>query len=100
MTQAALARRVGVAQQTIARLVSGESYGSRYLHLIARELETTPAWLTRETDDPDSHAAHDPITGDEREWLDAYHAVVRERLLPRLDGEPARQWLMRRTEPL
>lgn len=32
-------------------------------------------------------------------WLDTYHATVRERLLPRVQGE-ARDWLLRRTEPL
>ena len=31
-------------------------------------------------------------------WLNAYHAVVRERLLPLVDGE-ARAWLLLRTEP-
>jgi len=31
-------------------------------------------------------------------WLNAYHAVVRERLLPLVEGE-ARAWLLARTEP-
>ncbi|HYP30982.1 MAG TPA: M24 family metallopeptidase C-terminal domain-containing protein, partial [Burkholderiaceae bacterium] len=31
-------------------------------------------------------------------WLNAYHAVVRERLLPLVEGE-ARAWLIERTEP-
>ena len=31
-------------------------------------------------------------------WLNAYHAVVRERLLPLVDGE-AKAWLLLRTEP-
>ena len=31
-------------------------------------------------------------------WLNAYHATVRERLLPLVDGE-ARAWLLLRTEP-
>jgi len=31
-------------------------------------------------------------------WLDAYHAVVRERLLPLVDGA-AKAWLLLRTEP-
>ena len=34
---------------------------------------------------------------DERAWLNAYHANVRERLLPLVAGE-ARDWLLRRTE--
>jgi Xaa-Pro aminopeptidase len=32
------------------------------------------------------------------DWLNAYHALVRERLLPLVEGE-ARDWLVRRTEP-
>ncbi len=32
-------------------------------------------------------------------WLDAYHAEVRARLLPHVDGA-ARDWLLQRTEPL
>jgi Xaa-Pro aminopeptidase len=35
----------------------------------------------------------------ERAWLDAYHAEVRERLLPHVEGR-ARDWLLRATEPL
>jgi len=35
----------------------------------------------------------------ERKWLDAYHAEVRSRLTPHVDGE-ARAWLLRATEPL
>jgi Xaa-Pro aminopeptidase len=35
----------------------------------------------------------------ERAWLDAYHAEVRARLLPHVDGD-ARAWLVRATEPL
>ncbi|QDQ26532.1 aminopeptidase P family protein [Chitinimonas arctica] len=36
---------------------------------------------------------------DERAWLDGYHAEVRTRLLPLVDGA-ARDWLMRNTDPL
>lgn len=36
---------------------------------------------------------------DEIAWLDAYHAQVRERVAPRLQGE-ARAWLEHRTRPL
>jgi Xaa-Pro aminopeptidase len=35
----------------------------------------------------------------ERAWLDAYHAMVRERLAPRVAGE-ALDWLIERTQPL
>ena len=36
---------------------------------------------------------------DEREWINAYHATVRERLAPRVEGE-ALAWLMLRTAPI
>jgi len=37
---------------------------------------------------------------DEVEWLDGYHQTVRQRLLPLLDDEADRQWLIRATRPL
>lgn len=39
------------------------------------------------------------LTAAEQAWLNAYHAVVRERLLPLVAGR-ARDWLILRTEPL
>lgn len=39
------------------------------------------------------------LSTDEMVWLDAYHAQVRKRVLPRLDGEAA-AWLIRATEAL
>ena len=39
------------------------------------------------------------LSADEIAWLDAYHARVRECLLPLVDGA-ARDWLLARTEPL
>lgn len=56
VSQSELARRVGVSQQAIGKLVSGESSTSRQLHKIARELATSPAYLMGETDDPDEGA--------------------------------------------
>jgi len=51
MSQAELARRLGLAQPTIAKLVAGASQRTSHLHRIARELGTTPAYLSGETDD-------------------------------------------------
>ena len=51
MSQSELARRVSVNQSTIAGLIAGRSRSSAHLHRIARELATTPAYLTGETDD-------------------------------------------------
>jgi len=39
------------------------------------------------------------LNPDERAWLDAYHAIVLERLLPLLDAQ-TRQWLTERCAPL
>lgn len=60
LSQAELARRVGVAQPTIYSLVHSNKVGSKHLHKIARVLGTTPAYLSGETDDPLSDAPPPP----------------------------------------
>ena len=52
ISQAELARRVKIAQPTINALIKGNATGSKHLHKIASELETSPAYLCGETDDP------------------------------------------------
>lgn len=52
ISQSELARRVGIKQPSINRILSGEVQNPRFLHLIARELETTPEYLTAATNDP------------------------------------------------
>lgn len=54
-SQAELARRVGVSQQTIWKLVTGASSSTKHLRAIARELETTEEFLLGEIDDPKSY---------------------------------------------
>jgi len=39
------------------------------------------------------------LRADEVQWLNQYHATVRERLAPLLTGD-ALAWLQRRTQPL
>lgn len=56
LSQSELGRRIGVSQGTIAHLARGRSVGSKHLHAIARELGTTPAYLSGETDDPSEGA--------------------------------------------
>lgn len=51
-SQAELARRIGVSTQSVWKLVSGQAQGSKYMHKIARELDTSPEYLTGESDDP------------------------------------------------
>lgn len=58
-SQAELARRVGVQPTSIWKLISGHSLGSKHLHVIARELGTTPEYLSGETDDPDARTISD-----------------------------------------
>lgn len=60
MSQSELARRVGISQASVFRLVKGDAYGSKHLHKIARELRTTPAYLAGEIDDPDEGAPPPP----------------------------------------
>jgi Xaa-Pro aminopeptidase len=43
--------------------------------------------------------ALEKLSFSERQWLDAYHVQVRERLLPRVDGA-AKDWLLKRCEPI
>lgn len=57
MSQNELARRVGVATQTIWKLVNGHSQGSSHLHKIARALQTTAEYLDGQTDDPSGEGA-------------------------------------------
>ncbi|MEV5032120.1 helix-turn-helix transcriptional regulator [Sphingobium sp. LMC3-1-1.1] len=52
MSQAELARRVGIKQPSINHLIKNGAQGSKHLHQIAQALQTTPAYLTGETDDP------------------------------------------------
>jgi transcriptional regulator with XRE-family HTH domain len=73
ISQSELARRVGITQATIAGLLSGKARSSAHLHKIARELGTTPAYLTGETDDPDSDVPDEPeFDSNERELIDCY----------------------------
>ncbi len=56
MSQAELARRVGISQPSVNHLIKRGASGSAHLHKIARELQTTPGYLQGETDDPDAGA--------------------------------------------
>ena len=60
LSQAELGRRAGLSQPGIYALLNRNKTGSRNLHRIARELQTTPAYLTGETDDPDEGAPPPP----------------------------------------
>ncbi|MBB3035401.1 XRE family transcriptional regulator [Alteriqipengyuania lutimaris] len=64
LSQSELARRVGVSQHSIWHLINKGKTGSRHITKIARELETSVAYLEGETDDPEADA---PLPGAPRE---------------------------------
>lgn len=69
LTQSALARAVGVTQQTIGKVVTGQSSNSSHLHKIARALQTTPAYLTGEIGDPAEDAFIPPTAAEIAEQM-------------------------------
>ena len=78
LSQAELARRVGISQPTINGLIKGNNAGSKHLHRIASELETSPAWLAGETDDMAPNAA--PLSA-----IEALSDKLDLQILPELD---------------
>lgn len=71
ISQAELARRTGLAQPKINALIKRNKVGSKYLHRIAAELLTSPAYLSGETDNPEP--GYEPTTvlsSEEREVLE------------------------------
>lgn len=71
ISQAELARRVGLSQPSINALLHRNKGGSRHLHKIARELGTTAEYLSGETNDPDAGALLTPTSAVIAEQLDA-----------------------------
>nr|WP_317893805.1 S24 family peptidase [uncultured Sphingomonas sp.] len=70
LSQSELARRVGVSQAAIAKLVTRGAAGSKHIHAIARELHTTPAYLMGEVDDSAEGAVPPPTPALIAEQLD------------------------------
>lgn len=70
LSQSELARRVGVKQPTITRLINGGQGGSKHVARIAQELKVSPQYLTGLTDDPSVDAAELALDHEEREWID------------------------------
>jgi len=77
VSQAELARRIGVSQPTIFRVVHGNTHGSKFLHRIARELGTTAAYLLGDTDDPEEEAPPPPeLDSEAREMMDRFTSLT------------------------
>jgi phage repressor protein C with HTH and peptisase S24 domain len=70
LSQSELGRRVGISQTSVYKLLVGSASGSKHLHVIARALGTTPAYLSDETDDPSEGAVPPPTERDIAEHLD------------------------------
>jgi phage repressor protein C with HTH and peptisase S24 domain len=70
LSQSELARRVGISQQTVHKLVTGQSRGSTHIATIARELGTSPAYLTGVTDNPAEGAPPVPTEREIAKHLD------------------------------
>lgn len=60
LTQSELARRVNVTQGAIAKIAKNNPNGSAHIHKIAQVLQTSPAYLTGEIDDPAEGAPPPP----------------------------------------
>ena len=75
MSQAELARRVGVQQSTMNALVRGKSRSSREIVAIARELRTTPEYLQGDVDDPAEGYQDESLTFEERNMLTITRAL-------------------------
>jgi transcriptional regulator with XRE-family HTH domain len=79
LSQSALARRVRLDPSTISGLESGDAKGSRYLHKIARALQTTPAYLSGETDDPETDSVDAPsMSVEECDWVELLRGMAKE----------------------
>jgi transcriptional regulator with XRE-family HTH domain len=61
ISQAELARRVGIRQSTMNSLIKGNSRSSRSIDEIALHLQATPRYLLGRTDDPDPDAFLAPL---------------------------------------
>jgi transcriptional regulator with XRE-family HTH domain len=69
MTQAELCKRAEVPQSTLNSILQRGSRSTPHLVRIATALRTSPAWLTEETDDPDSPVPDLAMSFEERELL-------------------------------
>jgi len=70
LSQAELARRIGIAQPSVNHLIKNGPQGSKHLNAIARELKTTPEFLTGQTDNPDEGYVALPSINEVAESLD------------------------------
>lgn len=80
ISQAELARRVGMSQSALNSLARGDTRSSPRLHVIARELGTTAAYLSGETDNPEAELPDLVLDHQERQLIEYFSQL----------GEPER----------
>lgn len=77
LSQAAVARGSGTPQQTLNSIIKKNPRSSPHLVRLAAFLQTTPAYLTGETDDPLADAPDAPImTVQELELIDCFRVMT------------------------
>lgn len=78
LSQSELARRVGVKQPSIARLLKGETRSTSVLVELARELGTTPEFLTGEVDDAGTEPQQRSLSSEEEQLLEKLRSLSAE----------------------
>lgn len=64
LSQNEMAKRIGITQSSVWKLLNQPAQGSKHIHKIARELGTTPAYLMGETEDPSEGFVPAPSVND------------------------------------
>lgn len=62
ISQADIARAIGVSPQAVSKIVRGDTHQPQRLYQIARTLKTTPEYLLGETDDPSGPLGEQQLT--------------------------------------
>lgn len=104
LSRAELARRASMPLTSLTSLMDRGSRKSTHLVKIARALETTPAFLTGETDDPVAELPRESYSAEDRQILEMTRSLApRDRklvtiLIARLAGPSGEAFLQRRQE--
>lgn len=75
ISQAELARRAEIPQTTVNSLIRSGRRSTPHLVKIARELQTTPAYLAGEADDPSLDAPPPMLSSEDQALLALYHSL-------------------------
>jgi transcriptional regulator with XRE-family HTH domain len=78
LTQADLVRRSGVKQSTLSSILQRGARSTPHLLNLATALQTTPAYLLGETDDPESETADESFSVEERELVGLIRKLSRQ----------------------